>query len=158
MLVAGKFSTRKRTSLMSIRTRPAFRMRSLVNLKPGFVSSRSYDLRHTAATLAAASGASLKALMARIGHASAAAALRYQHVIDGQDADIVRYLERFGEEPPVPTSRRAPADPQWMLDKAVKGGAEIVLPVTELPGDGDMARFRDPDGNVVGLVRSAVPA
>ena len=40
--------------------------------------------------------------MARIGHSSAAAALRYQHVIDGQDADIVRYLERFGEEPPVP--------------------------------------------------------
>jgi hypothetical protein len=41
--------------------------------------------------------------MARIGHASAAAALGYQHVIDGQDADIVRYLERFGEEPPVPS-------------------------------------------------------
>jgi integrase len=57
---------------------------------------RFHDLRHTAATLAAASGASLKALMARIGHASAAAALRYQHVIDGQDAEIVTYLERFG--------------------------------------------------------------
>jgi hypothetical protein len=40
--------------------------------------------------------------MARIGHASAAAALRYQHVIDGQDADIVRYLERFGNEPSAP--------------------------------------------------------
>jgi hypothetical protein len=40
--------------------------------------------------------------MARIGHASAAAALRYQHVIDGQDADIVRYLERFGNEPLAP--------------------------------------------------------
>ena len=36
---------------------------------------RFHDLRHTAATLAAASGTSLKALMARIGHASAAAAL-----------------------------------------------------------------------------------
>ena len=58
---------------------------------------------HTAATLAAASGTSLKALMARIGHASARAALRYQHVMDGQDAEIVRYLERFGEEPPVPS-------------------------------------------------------
>ncbi len=41
--------------------------------------------------------------MARIGHASVAAALRYQHVIDGQDADIVRFLERFGEEPAVPS-------------------------------------------------------
>ncbi len=69
----------------------------------GMTGFRFHDLRHTAATLAAASGASLKALMARIGHASAAAALRYQHVIDGQDADIVRYLEHFGEEPPVPS-------------------------------------------------------
>jgi len=69
----------------------------------GMSGFRFHDLRHTAATLAAASGTSLKALMARIGHASAAAALRYQHVIDGQDADIVRYLERFGEEPPAPS-------------------------------------------------------
>ena len=68
----------------------------------GMTGFRFHDTRHTAATLAAASGASLKALMARIGHASARAALRYQHVIDGQDADIVRYLERFGNEPPVP--------------------------------------------------------
>jgi integrase len=72
----------------------------------GTSGCRFHDLRHTAATLAAASGTSLKALMARIGPASAAAALRYQHVIDGQDADIVRYLERFGEEPPVPSRAR----------------------------------------------------
>jgi len=32
----------------------------------------------------------------------AAAALRYQHVIDGQDAEIVDYLERFGDVPPAP--------------------------------------------------------
>ena len=64
---------------------------------------RFHDLRHTAATLAAASGTTLKALMARIGHASARAALRYQHVMDGQDTEIVRYLERFGEDPPVPS-------------------------------------------------------
>jgi integrase len=68
----------------------------------GMSGFRFHDLRHTAATLAAASGTSLKALMARIGHASAAAALRYQHVIDGQDADIVDYLERCDEEPPRP--------------------------------------------------------
>ena len=63
----------------------------------GLAGLRFHDLRHTAAALAAASGTSLKALMARIGHNSAAAALRYQHVIDGQDADIVAYLERFGD-------------------------------------------------------------
>ena len=75
----------------------------------GVTGLRFHDLRHTAATLAAASGTSLKALMARIGHASTAAALRYQHVIDGQDAEIVHYLERFGDEPPVPS--RAHDDP-----------------------------------------------
>jgi len=78
----------------------------------GMTGFRFHDTRHTAATLAAASGASLKALMARIGHASARAALRYQHVIDGQDADIVRFLERFGEEPTVPV--RAPEEPPLM--------------------------------------------
>ena len=61
----------------------------------GVPGLRFHDLRHTAATLAAASGTSLRALMTRIGHASAAAALRYQHVVEGQDEDIVRYLERF---------------------------------------------------------------
>ena len=70
----------------------------------GVSGLRFHDLRHTAATLAAASGTSLKALMARIGHASVAAALRYQHVIDAQDAEIVRYLERFGEAPSEPSS------------------------------------------------------
>ena len=75
----------------------------------GMSGFRFHDLRHTAATPAAASGASLKALMARIGHASARAALRYQHVMDGQDADIVRYLERYGEEPNTPTC--APEEP-----------------------------------------------
>ncbi|MGA5701704.1 tyrosine-type recombinase/integrase [Peterkaempfera bronchialis] len=43
---------------------------------PGF---RFYDLRHTGNTLAAATGASLKELMARMGHASVRAALIYQH-------------------------------------------------------------------------------
>jgi hypothetical protein len=75
---------------------------------PGF---RFHDLRHTAATLAAASGTSLRALMARIGHASARAALRYKDVIDGQDADIVAYLERFGNEPP--QAARDRKDPEW---------------------------------------------
>ena len=46
-------------------------------------------------------------------------------------------------------------DPQSVLDRAVQSGAKVVLPVTELPGVGAIARFCDPQGNVVGLVRSA---
>lgn len=60
---------------------------------PGF---RFYDLRHTGNTLAAATGASLKELMARMGHASVRAAMIYQHatserdkkIADGMDAEI----------------------------------------------------------------------
>ncbi len=68
--------------------------------KVGVSGLRFHDLRHTASTLAAASGASLRALMTRMGHASPRAALRYQHVVDGQDADIVKYLERFDQVAP----------------------------------------------------------
>jgi integrase len=89
----------------------------------GLTGLRFHDLRHTAATLAAASGTSLRALMARIGHASAAAALRYQHVTDGQDAEIVRYLERFGDEPPVPAS--AHDDPPAPVRLGHAGGTNL---------------------------------
>jgi integrase len=114
----------------------------------GMSGFRFHDLRHTAATLAAASGTRLKALMARIGHASAAAALRYQHVIDGQDADIVRYLERFGEEPPVPTIDRdhpPVLGTQWARSMR-NGSTETDSPVPDqdfLGGD-DGTRTHDP--------------
>lgn len=51
-----------------------------------------HDLRHVANTLAAASGASTKELMYRMGHASPAAALRYQHATRDRDAAIAAAL------------------------------------------------------------------
>ncbi len=59
----------------------------------GLEGLRFHDLRHTNATLAAASGAPLRALMARLGHASAAAAIRYQHAVAGQDEAIALFLD-----------------------------------------------------------------
>jgi integrase len=64
--------------------------------KAGLPGFRFYDLRHTGNTLAAATGASLKELMARMGHASVRAAMIYQHatserdkkIADGMDAEI----------------------------------------------------------------------
>jgi uncharacterized protein len=47
------------------------------------------------------------------------------------------------------------ADPQATLERAVQAGAEVMLPVTEIDGVGAIARFRDPQGNIIGLVRSA---
>jgi integrase len=59
----------------------------------GVEGVRFHDLRHTNATLAAASGAPLRAVMHRLGHASAAAAMRYQHRVEGQDGSIAEYLD-----------------------------------------------------------------
>lgn len=47
-----------------------------------------HDLRHVAATLAAATGAGVKEIMYRIGHSSPQAALRYQHATARRDAAI----------------------------------------------------------------------
>ena len=55
---------------------------------------RFHDLRHTGATLAAQSGATLPGLMRRLGHSSVRAALIYQHATD--DADQ-RLAQRLGE-------------------------------------------------------------
>lgn len=51
-----------------------------------------HDLRHVANTLAAASGASTRELMHRMGHASPAAALRYQHATRDRDRAIAAAL------------------------------------------------------------------
>jgi PIN like domain/Phage integrase family len=57
---------------------------------PGF---RFHDLRHTGATLAAATGAPLRAVMSRMGHSTPAAALRYQHRVAGQDLAIAAAID-----------------------------------------------------------------
>src|SRR5205814_3618185 len=52
-----------------------------------------HDLRHAGATLATWTGASTKELMARLGHASPRAALRYQHAAATRDREIARRLD-----------------------------------------------------------------
>ena len=58
---------------------------------------RWHDLRHTGAVLAAATGASLAELMARLGHSSHAAALRYQHAAAGRDREIAALLSKLAD-------------------------------------------------------------
>lgn len=53
---------------------------------------RWHDLRHTSAVLAAQTGASLAELMARLGHSTPQAAMRYQHVAKDRDAQIAAAL------------------------------------------------------------------
>jgi integrase len=67
---------------------------------------RFHDLRHGAATLAAATGATTKELMARLGHASPVAALRYQHVVSGRDAAIADAIDAVARATEVPARAR----------------------------------------------------
>ncbi len=51
-----------------------------------------HDLRHTGNTLAAATGASTKELMSRMGHSSSRAALIYQHATAERELEIAKRL------------------------------------------------------------------
>jgi integrase len=53
-----------------------------------------HDLRHTGNTFAAASGAKLRDLMARMGHGSERAAMIYQHESRGADKAITDAIDR----------------------------------------------------------------
>jgi len=59
--------------------------------------------------LAAATGASTKELMRRAGHASPAAALRYQHATEDRDKAIADAFDEMfrGDVLPIPKSNRS---------------------------------------------------
>lgn len=61
-----------------------------------------HDLRHTGGTLAAATGASLKELMVRLGHSSTRAALIYQHATRDRDQAIAQALAELARHVPMP--------------------------------------------------------
>ena len=58
----------------------------------GVEDVRPHDLRHTGATLAAGTGATVRELMARLGHTSPAVAMRYQHAVRERDRSIADAL------------------------------------------------------------------
>jgi integrase len=66
--------------------------------KVGLDGLRVHDLRHTAATLAAATGATTKELMERMGHTSPNVALRYQHVMADRQAALAAALEDLARD------------------------------------------------------------
>jgi integrase len=54
-----------------------------------------HDLRHTGAVLAAQTGATLAELMARLGHSTPGAAMRYQHAAADRDRAIAEALSKM---------------------------------------------------------------
>ena len=66
---------------------------------------RFHDLRHTGATLAAVSGATLAELMARLGHSTVDAAMRYQHAAADRDQVIAAALSDLAAATVTPISK-----------------------------------------------------
>jgi integrase len=75
----------------------------LARTKAGVPELRFHDLRHTGNTLAAATGASTRELMARMGHSSMRAALIYQHATSDRDAAIAAALSNLASGPAAQT-------------------------------------------------------
>ncbi len=65
---------------------------------------RLHDLRHTGLTFAAVAGATTAELMHRAGHASAAAALRYQHAVSERDRILADSLDSLATRTPSSSS------------------------------------------------------
>lgn len=57
-----------------------------------------HGLRHTGATFAAHTGATLADLMHRLGHSTPGAALLYQHAVSGRDAQIAAALSALASD------------------------------------------------------------
>ncbi|MQY22690.1 tyrosine-type recombinase/integrase [Nocardia macrotermitis] len=82
----------------------------------GRTDLRFHDLRVTGATMAAHAGATLRELQARLGHTTAAAALRYQRAVESRDVELADKLSaiskvtpKSGTDEPV-ASRRHPVN------------------------------------------------
>ena len=88
---SGRGTYLQRSNFSRLVWRPAVQRLGLDGL-------RFHDLRHTAATLAAAAGATTKELMDRMGHTSPAVALRYQHVMADRQGAIAAALDGLVRE------------------------------------------------------------
>ena len=87
------------------------RIGGIYGLNFGLETTRFHDLRHFSMTLAAATGASTKELMRRAGHASPAAALRYQHATEDRDKAIANAFDEMLSGDVLPISKSDPSRP-----------------------------------------------
>jgi hypothetical protein len=88
---SGRGTYLQRSNFSRLVWRPAVKQLGLEGL-------RFHDLRHTAATLAAAAGATTRELMERMGHTSPAVALRYQHVMADRQGAIAAALDGLARD------------------------------------------------------------
>lgn len=94
----------------------------------GWPELHLHDLRHTGNTWAAATGASTKELMTRMGHATPDGVLRYQHATEDQDRVIAEAIAKLAAPAPVTDTPAA---------KNLDGSGTFVArtPFTEVPSE-----------------------
>ena len=91
----------------------------------GLSGFRFHDLRHSGNTLAASTGASLKELMRRMGHASPRAALIYQHATTARDRAVAEALSALA----VPKPALAEAPSLQLLTREDRNSATLQTPM-----------------------------
>jgi len=116
-----------------------------------------HDLRHAAGTLAAQQGATMREVMARLGHASPAAAQRYQHAAERRDSviadalqTVIEAAQRMDEAPGrIDEPAVSQGDAGWMRDDGAeahsdraRSDAENPVPPADLPRASDGNRTR----------------
>jgi integrase len=80
--------------------------------KVGLPDLHLHDLRHTGGTLSAVAGATLKELMARLGHSSVRAAMIYQHATRDRDQAIAKTLGSFVQKARQKPTEKTPDGPE----------------------------------------------
>jgi predicted enzyme related to lactoylglutathione lyase len=74
-------------------------------------------------------------------------------MVEGKDGGIGGGIAASQDQAPQLTVYVAVDDVQTALDKAKGLGAEVVMPPMDVPGGPQIAQFRDPQGNVVGIMK-----
>jgi integrase len=99
-----------------------------------------HDLRHSGNPWAAATGASTRELMVRMGHSSSTAALRYQHATRDRDRAIAEALSALASAAhrPSPTAEAEPVDADSLGHVRVTAANSSGVPsATKVPDQGE---------------------
>lgn len=78
--------------------------------KAGVDGATLHDLRHAAGTMAAQAGATARELQRRLGHATPAAAHRYQHAAELRDKEVAKKLGKMMPKVSRKPSRKRPPE------------------------------------------------
>jgi predicted enzyme related to lactoylglutathione lyase len=74
-------------------------------------------------------------------------------MVEGKDGGIGGGIAAAQDAKPAVTVYVDVDDLQATLDKAKSLGGEVVMPPMDVPGGPKIAQFKDPDGNVIGIMK-----